>query len=51
MSEGMYIGGRRRRMLHRDDRPEELATKTEAFSEEDDPEVLTTTTGASIKEA
>ena len=35
----------------RDDGPGELATTTEASTEEDDPKVLTTTAEASIEEA
>ena len=37
-------------MLHCDDRPEELATTTEASTEEDELEVLTAITEASIDE-
>ena len=50
-SEGLKIRGRRQRLWRRNDRPGELATKTEASAEEDEPEVLTTTTEASAEEA
>ena len=48
MSKGSEIQGRRRRMIFRDDSPEELVTMTEASEEEDELEVSTTTTDASI---
>ena len=46
MSKGLDIRGRRRRLMRRDDGPEELATMTEASAEEDEPEVSTMTTEA-----
>ena len=51
MSEGSDIWEPQRRLLRRDDGPEELATTTEALAEVDEPEVLTTITDASIEEA
>ena len=45
------IRGRRPRLHHRNDRPEKLATMTEASVEEDEPEGSTTTTEASAEEA
>ena len=50
VSEGSDIQGWRRKMLPRDDGPEELATTTEVLEEEDVTEVSTTTTDASIEE-
>ena len=50
-TEFSIIQGRKRRLKHRDDGPEELATTTEALAEEDDPEFLTITTEASAEEA
>ena len=41
------IQGQQHRLRRQDDRPEELKTMTEALSEENKPEVLTTTTEAS----
>ena len=38
-------------LLCRDDKPEKLATTTEALAEEDEPKVLTKITEASIEEA
>ena len=49
VSKGSEIRGRQWRLLRRDDEPEELATTTEALTEEYDPKVLTTTTDASIE--
>ena len=51
MSKGSEIWGRQRSLLRCDDKPEELATTTEAPEEEDDPEVPTMTTELSIEEA
>ena len=51
MSEGSDIRGRRQRIRRRNNRPEGLATMTEASAEEDDPEVSTTTTEEPIEEA
>ena len=51
MSEVSEIRGRRRRLLRRNGRLEGLATTMEAWEEEDEPEVSTTTTEASIEEA
>ena len=48
---GIRDSGRRRRLLRRNDRPEELTNMTESLVEEDEPKVLTTTTEASIEEA
>ena len=49
MYEGSEIRGLRQRLLHGDDRPDELATTTEASAEENETEVLTTTTDESIE--
>ena len=51
VSKGLEIWGQQRRLLRRDDGPQELATTTEASEEEDETKVLTTTTEASIEEA
>ena len=45
------IWGQRRRLQRRNDRPEKLATTTEASVEEDYPEVSTKTTDASAEES
>ena len=50
-AEASRIQGRQPRLRRRDDGTEELATTTEALSEEDGPEVLMTTTEASTGEA
>ena len=50
-TEFSVIQGRKWRLKHRDDEPEELATTTKALAEEDDPEFSTTTTEASAEEA
>ena len=47
-TEASRIQGQQRRMRRRDDGLEELATTTEALSEEDEPEVSTTSTEASV---
>ena len=51
MSKVSEIQGRRRMLLRCNDGPYELATTTDASSEEDKPEVSTKTTEASIEEA
>ena len=51
MSKGSEIRGLRRRLLRRNDGPEEFLTMTEASAEEDNPKVLTTTTEASIEDS
>ena len=51
MIEEAMIRGRRRRLWRCDDRPEELATTTQALAEKYEPDVLTMTTEASIEEA
>ena len=50
-TEASRIQGRRRRLRICNDRPEELATTTEASAEEDEPKVLTMTTEASDEES
>ena len=50
MSEGLEIWGRQQRLRRRDDRPGELATTSEALTEEDETKDLTTTTEASVEE-
>ena len=50
-TEAARIWGQRQRLRRRDDGPDELATTTEASSEEYAPEELTTTTEASEEEA
>ena len=51
MTEAERIWGRRRRLWRRDDGPKELATTTEASTEEYDPKVSTTITEVSAEEA
>ena len=50
-TEVVRIQGRRRRLRHCDDDPEELETTTEASAEEDDPKESMTTTEALAEEA
>ena len=50
-SEVSEIWGQRRRLWRRNGEPEELETTTEALSEEDYPEVLTTRMQASAEES
>ena len=49
--EAEIIRVKRRRIRRREDRTEELATMTEVFAEEDEPEDSTRTTDASVEEA
>ena len=51
MSKELDIWGQQRRLRRRDYGPEELATMTEASTEEDEAEVLTTTLEASDDKA
>ena len=51
LSMGSEILGRQWRMRRCNDRPEELVTTTNAFSEEDEPEVLTRITEVLAEEA
>ena len=50
MSKESEIRGRRQRLLRLDDGPKELAATTEASSEGNDTDILTTTTEASYEE-
>ena len=51
VSKESEIPGQQRRLLHRDNGPEELATTREGQTKENEPEVLTTTIEASIEQA
>ena len=51
MSKGLEIQGRLWRLRRRNDGPEELATTTEASTEEDKPKVSTTIMEASDEKA